>query len=110
MPKRLPLERIAQMRATLGDSFKALKKAYACAKLPTSNNEDRKKANTLLAAVRKNMEEVVDEYNEAIDNEMTEFEERAANELLTELKVYKEYLEGHYVTLRMEPTQVPPIN
>ena len=103
---RLTLERISQMRATLADGFKALKKAYADANLPAGGTEERKKANVLVKAVTKNVEDVINEYHASTID--TKFEENAADELLSELKVYKENLENKF---RLFPDpEASPIN
>ena len=94
------------MRTSLADGFKALKKAYAEASPPAGGTEERKKANVLVEAVTKNVEDVINEYHASTID--TEFEENAADELLTELKVYKENLQTKY--RRFPDPQVSPIN
>ena len=80
------------MRATLLDGFEAMKKAHAEAAIPSSGTDARTKANTLLMAFREMVDEVIDNYNAArIDSES---EECAANELMSDLKVYKKNIES----------------
>ena len=93
------------MRTSLADGFKALKKAYAEASPPAGGTEERKKANVLVEAVTKNVEDVINEYHASTID--TEFEENAADELLTELKVYMENLQTKY--RRFPDPQVSPI-
>ena len=94
------------MRTTLADGFKALKKAYAEANLPAGGTEERRKANVLVEAVTKNVEDIISEYHASTID--TEFEENAADELLTELKVYKENLESKF--RRLPDPEESPIN
>ena len=87
-PPRLTLERIGQLRAALNDNFKAMKKAHAEAQSLSNDAEVRGKANKLLVTMRGQLDDAIDEYNLAKIDTLSE--ERAANELLTEIQVYKD--------------------
>ena len=108
---RLTLERITHLRASLSDGFKAMKKAHADAGDPSKGVDAREKANVLLAAFRKMVDDTIDEYNGAqIDTTSVEY---ASNELISELKVYKDNIEpsGPYQLFSLvEEPEVSPIN
>lgn len=90
-------ERIGELRAALADSFKMMKRSYFEACDPRSDSEARARANAKIDRMQKEMQEAVMEYNDALIP--TRSEEYAANELLSEIKAYKDALDTQYIPL-----------
>ena len=95
----LTSKRIGELRTALADCFRKLKRGYYEACSPGGDSEARARANSWIDSMRKAMLEAIEEYNGACIP--TRSEEYAANELLSEIKVYQDALDNEYVPLML---------
>ena len=94
---RLTAKQVEEWRANLHGNFKRLKKAYEDAIKPTSDSEARVYANEWIARMWSSMEDVKRQYQSS--DVVTTSVEYAANELLSELRVYGEALDETFTVL-----------
>ena len=93
----LTSRRIDEMRARLADCFRNLRRRYLEAFDPKSDSEARARANARRDDMLKAVMETIAEYNSS--HIPTRSEEYAANELLSEIKVYQDALDNEFLPL-----------
>ena len=90
-------KRIGEMRAILSENFKRMRKAYDIAVQPNSDSEARAAANDAMGKMWQCVENAKREYNGS--DVMTTSVEYAANELLSELRVYEDALKDVFTMI-----------
>ena len=105
----LTVKRISELRTKLAEAFRSLRKSYAEAQESRGDSEARARANAWRDRLCKIAREALTEYENCCIP--TQSEEYAANELLSEIKVFRDALEEEYLplTLREDGVQTSPI-